>query len=89
MHSWGMVVGNFWKALWANRTTFPQYGAAARQYVGKPINVYTVSLYTVPTFFHGKIRSFQSVKQSVLPTIHTTYKNKYFSKKFLIVNRSA
>ena len=89
MRSWGTVVGNFWKALWANHTTYPQYAVAACGHVGNPINVYTVSLYTVPTVFHEQNRPFQSVTRTVLPTIHTTYKNKYFSKKFLIVNRSA
>jgi hypothetical protein len=89
MRSWGTTVGNLGKALWATVSTYPQLLVDQVAHVGNPITFYPSSLRIVPSFFHGKNLVFQSVNATVLPIIHTTYKNKDTLNKLLIVNRSA
>jgi hypothetical protein len=89
MRSWGTVVGNLGIALWATIRTYPQLLVDRAALVGNPTTFYTLSLHTVPSVFHGKNLVFKSVYLTVLPTFHTTYKNKDILNKLLIVNRSA
>jgi hypothetical protein len=89
MRSWGPAVGNLGKILWVHAASYPHLISQLWGYVGNPRFLYTSTLHTVPTVFHGKNLAFQTVRAAVLPTIHTTNKNKYISKKIFIVNRSA
>ena len=88
MRSWGQVVGKLRTILWVRLYCYPQAVSSFLGTVGKPTHLYTVIQHTVPMVIHGNFRVFQSVTVPVLPTIHTTYKNKHFLNNFIIVNRS-